>query len=564
MAMDVKKKRLGEILISAGLIDEGQLRKALEMQRQSGIKLGEVFIKEGFVTEEQVMKVLETQLGIKSLDLSKFFIEPEAVRMVPESLCRKYTVIGVQVSNGHLLLAMKDPLDYFALEDVRLLANLPLKQAMASEKDILLAIERFFSKTVAEKAAKDFIKQYNVAAPRQTQLELEGIEDVNSAPIVRFMNSVIENAIRNAASDIHIEPEENEVRIRFRIDGLLQENMRIGLETLNPIISRVKIMSNMNIAEKRLPQDGRIGFILDGRTIDLRVSTLPTIYGEKVVMRVLDKASFVLSKEKLGMSEEDTMKFDSMIEKPYGIILVTGPTGSGKTSTLYAMMSELNDIRKNIITLEDPVEYNLHGINQVALNTKAGLTFATGLRSILRQDPDIIMVGEIRDSETAEIAVRSALTGHLVLSTLHTNDAPGAVTRIVDMGIEPFLISSSVIGVIAQRLVRKICPLCSAEYKPDRRELKILDLPENAATTMYRGTGCQICNGSGYKGRTAIFEIMETDKDLRVMIDRSATTDDLRDAAVKKGMVTLRDSCKRLVLNGVTTLDELARVTFSY
>lgn len=564
MAMETKRKRLGEILIAAGLITEDQLKNALDLQRKTGRKLGEVFIKEGFVTEDQVIKVLETQLGIKSLDLTKLFIEPEAVKMVPENLCRKYTLIGVQMSNGQLVLAMKDPLDYFALEDVRLTVGLPVKQAISHEKDILQAIERFFSKSVAEKAVQDFVKQYNLTAVKQTQVEAEAVEDVNSAPIVRFINSIIENAVRNNASDIHIEPEETEVRIRIRVDGILQENMKIGLETLNPVISRIKIMSNLNIAEKRLPQDGRIGFSLEGRSIDLRVSTLPTIYGEKVVMRILDRTSFVLSKEKLGLTEDDNIKFERMITKPYGIILVTGPTGSGKTSTLYAMMSELNDTRKNIITLEDPVEYNLKGINQVQLNTKAGLTFANGLRSILRQDPDIVMVGEIRDGETAEIAVRSALTGHLVLSTLHTNDAPGAITRIIDMGIEPFLISSSIIGVIAQRLVRKICPLCKKAYSPDGREARLLDIHEGEVPVVYKGTGCQICNGTGYKGRTAIFEIMETDKILRTMIDKGATTDEIRDMAVENGMITLRESCKKLVLKGVTTVEELARVTYSY
>lgn len=564
MAMESKRKRLGEILIAAGLITEDQLKNALELQRKTGRKLGEVFIKEGFVTEDQVIKVLETQLGIKSLDLTKLFIEPEAVKMVPENLCRKYTLIGVQMSNGQLVLAMKDPLDYFALEDVRLTVGLPVKQAISHEKDILQAIERFFSKSVAEKAVQDFVKQYNLTAVKQTQVEAEAVEDVNSAPIVRFINSIIENAVRNNASDIHIEPEETEVRIRIRVDGILQENMKIGLETLNPVISRIKIMSNLNIAEKRLPQDGRIGFILEGRNIDLRVSTLPTIHGEKVVMRILDRTSFVLSKDKLGLTEDDNIKFERMIAKPYGIILVTGPTGSGKTSTLYAMMSELNDSKKNIITLEDPVEYNLKGINQVQLNVKAGLTFANGLRSILRQDPDIVMVGEIRDGETAEIAVRSALTGHLVLSTLHTNDAPGAITRIIDMGIEPFLISSSIIGVIAQRLVRKICPLCKKAYTPDERGARLLDILEGEVPTVYKGTGCQICNGTGYKGRTAIFEMMETDKMLRTMIDKGATTDEIRDAAVENGMLTLRESCKKLVLKGVTTVEELARVTYSY
>jgi len=559
-----KRKRLGEILISAGLINEEQLRKALELQKQTGRKLGEVFIKEGFVTEEQVIKVLETQLGIKSLDLSKFYIEPEAAKMVPENMCRKYTVLGVQIINGQLLLVMKDPLDYFALDDVKLMVNIPIIQAIAPESDILNAIERVFSKDVAEKAARDFVRLFNIESPKPVQLVDEGSDEINNSPIVIFINSIIENAVRNNASDIHIEPGESDVRVRMRIDGILHESVRTGLEALNAIVTRIKIMSNLNIAEKRIPQDGRIGYNLADREIDLRISTLPTTYGEKIVIRILDRTNFVLSKEKLGLSEEDSVKFDRLITRPYGVILVTGPTGSGKTSSLYAMLSELNTPAKNIVTLEDPVEYNLKGINQVRMNVKAGLTFATGLRSILRQDPDIIMVGEMRDGETAEIAIRSALTGHLVLSTLHTNDAPGAIARVVDMGIEPFLISSSILGVVAQRLVRKICPLCLNKYEPDERERKILGLSEGQSITLTKGAGCRICNGTGYKGRTAIFEIMEVDKKLRGLIDTHATTDDIREMAVANGMSTLWDSCKRLVLKGVTTIEELVRVTYGY
>lgn len=560
----VKRKRLGELLISAGLINEEQLRKALELQKQTGRKLGEVFVKEGFVTQEMVVKVLETQLGIRSLDLSRIYIEPEAVKMVPENMCRKHTVLGIQISNGRLLLAMKDPLDYFAIDDVKLMVNIPIIQAIASESDILHAIERMFSKNVAEKAARDFVRQFNVEAPKPLQLADDGTDEVSSSPIVIFINSIIENAVRNNASDIHIEPTETDVRVRLRIDGILHESVRTGLETLNATITRIKIMSNLNIAEKRIPQDGRIGFSIDGRDIDLRISTLPTTYGEKIAIRILDRTNFVLSKEKLGLSADDIVKFDRLISKPYGVILVTGPTGSGKTSSLYAMLSELNTPEKNIVTLEDPVEYNLRGINQVRLNAKAGLTFATGLRSILRQDPDIIMVGEMRDNETAEIAIRSAMTGHLVLSTLHTNDASGAIARIVDMGIEPFLISSSILGVLAQRLVRKICPLCMIQYEPDEREQKILGFNGGHTVALKKGTGCKVCNGTGYKGRTAIFEIMEVDKNLRNLIDKGATTDEIREAAISGGMSTLWDSCKRLVLKGVTTVEEMVRVTYGY
>lgn len=557
-----KRKRLGELLISAGLIDEVQLEKALEIQRVTRKKLGEIFVEEGFISQEMVVKVLETQLGIKSLNLSDMYIDPDAVKMIPEKLCRKHTILGIQIMDGSLLLAMKDPLDYIALDDVRLYADIPVIQAIAPEDSINRAIERMFSKNAAEKAARDFVRQFSEEEPKRIQLTDYTYEGVNNSPIVVFINSVIENAVRNNASDIHIEPTEKDVRIRFRVDGILHESVRIGLETLNAAITRIKIMSGLNIAEKRIPQDGRISFNIDARDIDLRISTLPTTYGEKVAIRILDKANFVLSKDKLGLNEEECRKFDSLISKPYGVILVTGPTGSGKTSTLYAMLSELNTVDKNIVTLEDPVEYNLEGINQVRLNAKAGLTFASGLRSILRQDPDIIMVGEMRDNETAEIAIRSALTGHLVLSTLHTNDAAGAIARIKDMGVEPFLISSSVLGILAQRLVRKICPQCAANYEPNARDMKILGIPAGQHIILRKGKGCKFCNGSGYKGRTAIFEIMEIDREISDMIDTGASTFEIREAAERNGMSPLRESCKHYVMNGITTIKEMLRVTY--
>jgi type IV pilus assembly protein PilB len=559
-----KRRLLGEILLSGGLISQEQLEKALKIQQKTGKKLGEIFLNQGIVTEEQIIKVLEMQLGIRSLDLSRFQIDNEASTMIPENICRKYTLIGVQITNGQLLVAMKDPLDYYAIEDVRFIVPIPMQVAIASEKDIMRVIDHVFSKNAAEKALMDFIMKNARTLEKKPEREYISDIEVSSAPIVRFINSIIENAVRNNASDIHIEPEENSVRIRTRIDGLLTETMRTEKEALNSIITRIKIMANMDISEKRLPQDGRFGYFIDKRSIDLRVSTLPTIYGEKVVMRILDRANFVVSKEKLGLSQYDEELFEKMIRNPHGIILVTGPTGSGKTSTLYAMMSQLNDSNKNIITIEDPVEYNLQGINQVQLNVKAGLTFASGLRSILRQDPDIIMVGEIRDSETAEIATRSALTGHLVLSTLHTNDAPSAIARLIDMNIEPYLISSSVIGVVAQRLIRKICSFCKVEYAVDERERRILGIGNENRKLLYKATGCPACNGTGFKGRTAVFEIMVVDKKLRELIDRKASTDEIRNEAIANGMNTLWESGKRLVLDGVTSVEELVRVMYTY
>ncbi len=559
------RKRLGELLIEAGLVTEEQIQTALEIQKNTGDKLGEILVKERYVAEEQILKVIETQFGIQYIDIEKVYVDGEAVRMVPEEMCRKHTIVPIEVLNGEITLAMKDPLNYYAIEDIKLFVSLPIKPVISSETAIIATIEKYYGKQTAEKAVKEFEKDFAAIKICREEQTLLRSEEVDNAPIVKYVNSIIENSIRNNASDIHIEPEDDGIRVRVRVDGILSETMKAPQTMLNAIVTRIKVMADMNVAEKRVPQDGRIAYKVDGKNIDLRVSTIPTIYGEKTVMRVLDKTNFLLSKSSLGLSQYNLEIFDRLIAKPYGIILVTGPTGSGKTSTLYTILAEINDIRKNIITLEDPVEYNLKGINQIQLNPRAGLTFAAGLRSILRQDPDIVMVGEIRDAETAEIAIRAALTGHLVLSTLHTNDAPGVVSRLTDMGIEPFLVSSSMIGVIAQRLVRKICAHCKTEYTPDERELHLLGIAPDAGedVRLYRGRGCKLCGGTGYKGRTAIFEIMEMTKDLRVLVDQRTTTDVLRDQSIKEGMTTLRESCRQLALEGKTTMEELIRVTFS-
>lgn len=555
------RKKLGELLIEAGCVTQEQVEKALEMQKETGLKLGEILIKENYVSEEQILKVIQFQLGIEYIDIRKVYIDEETVKMIPEETCRKYCVIPIEVLNGELVIAMNDPLNYYAIDDIKLCIPLPVKPVISSEPDIINAIEKFFGKQTAERAVQEFEKEY-VFNDVKTD-ELEHSKEIDNAPIVKYVNTIIENSIRNNASDIHIEPEDDDIRVRIRVDGILSEIMSSPLNMLNAILTRIKVMADMNVAEKRVPQDGRIAFKIDGKNIDLRVSTIPTKYGEKVVMRVLDKTNFLLSKTNLGLTPHNMKIFDRLVEKPYGIILVTGPTGSGKTSTLYTILSEVNDIKKNIITLEDPIEYNLKGVNQVQLNPKAGLTFASGLRSILRQDPDIVMVGEIRDAETAEIAIRAALTGHLVLSTLHTNDAPGSISRLTDMNIEPFLVSSSLIGVIAQRLVRKICPNCRTQYTPDDRELHILGMDDEKELKLYKGAGCRLCSNSGYKGRTAIFEIMEVTKELRLLIDARTPTDLLRDQAVKEGMTVLKESCKQMVIEGKTTVDELVRITYS-
>lgn len=556
-------KKLGEIIIEEGLLSEEEVLKVLEIQLQQKEKridksFGETLIEEGLISKEQLLKTLEKQMGVLGIDLQKIYIDPEVAKLIPEELARKYTIAPIQVLNGELYIAMKDPTDYFVLDDIKLAIDMPFRPTLALEKDIIFTIDKLFGKKVAQKAVDDFVKQYNL--DKIDEIDDDEL-DINGAPIVRFVNSIIDNAILNGASDIHIEPDETDVRIRYRIDGVLHENMRIGINILSAVISRIKILANLNIAEKRISQDGRAQHKFEDKTVDLRISVVPTIHGEKVVIRVLDKSNFILSKDKLGLSAKDSELYDRLITKPYGIILVTGPTGSGKTTTLYTMLSELNNVEKNIITLEDPVEYHLKGINQIQLNPKAGLTFVSGLRSVLRQDPDIIMVGEIRDNETAEIAVKSALTGHLVLTTLHTNDAPSSISRLIDMEIDPFLLSSSLLGIVAQRLVRKICPSCKVKYKPTDRELKILG-DKNPNMEIFKGKGCKLCGHSGYKGRIGVFEIMDVSRDIRELIDSGESTDKIRDISISNGMTPLVEACRNLVKTGETTVEEMFRVTF--
>lgn len=567
MAIRQQRKRLGEILIAGGAITEEQLNEALKLQKSLKMRLGEVLVRQNMVSEDEILSTIQKQLGLPSVDLNRIFIQENILNLVPEAVARKYTVIPVDVSNGQLLVATSDPTDYFTLDDIRLAAGMMVKACVAKKADILRAIERFYGRNEAERAVTDFVKLTGydqAAATSQAALTgLQGMEDPDDpTPIIKFINTIIENAVNNFASDIHIEPVDDELRVRFRIDGVLRESMNAPIGMAGPVISRIKIMADLNIAERRVPQDGRITYMVGRKMIDLRVSTAPTMYGEKAVLRILDKANVILSKSSLGLSEDELRVFDDLIAKPYGIVLVTGPTGSGKTTTLYTVLNQLNTPEKNIITLEDPVEYNFKGVNQMQINPRAGLTFATGLRSILRQDPDIIMVGEMRDSETAEIAVRSALTGHLVLSTIHTNDAPSAITRLVDMGIEPFLISASVVGIISQRLVRKICPNCITEYPGEPQDYAILGIDENLPLNLKHGKGCPYCHQSGYKGRVGVFEIMPIASGQRTLINKGATADELRTYAIEQGMKTLRESARNLVLNGVTTIEELLRVTY--
>lgn len=554
-----KRKRLGDLLVDAGLITQEQLMEALKLQKTLDKKLGEVLIDKGFVTENQIIEVLEFQLGIPHMDLDKHYIDPEIPKLISENLARRHMLIPIKKERGRLLVAMANPLNIYAIDDVKIATGLEVEPVISTRQGILNAIDGYYGKQSAEKAIEDFKKQYDV--DNISELDEDTLNEINNAPVVRLVNSIIKQAVKANASDIHIEPFEKDIRVRFRIDGDLQEIMTPAKSTHSAIVTRIKIMGKMNIAEKRIPQDGRVEMIVDGRDIDLRISILPTVYGEKIVLRLLDRSNFLKSKEELGFTEKNLKLFDSIIKNPNGIILVTGPTGSGKTTTLYTVLKELNSINKNIITVEDPVEYRLHGINQVPVNIKAGLTFANALRSILRQDPDVVMIGEIRDSETAQIAVRAAITGHLVLSTMHTNDTASTVVRLIDMRIEPYLVSSSVVGIVAQRLVRKICNDCKTKYIPNDTEKRLLNIHDNIV--LYKGKGCSFCNHTGYKGRIAIHEIMPIDKELRLQIDNRENTDTLRDTAMKKGTISLRENCRELVLKGITTVDELLKVTYS-
>lgn len=553
------KRGLGEILIDSGILTAAQLDEALLRQKATGKKLGELLLDEQIISEQQLIEALEYQLKIPYIDFTVHTIDPEVPRLISESLARRHMLIPVEKEGNQLTVAMVDPLNIYAIDDVNIATGLNVKPALALRTHIQSALDKYYSNESAEKAAEDFAKEARF--DQISDIEEEILSEVSNAPVVRLVDSIIQHAVRANASDIHIEPYEKNIRIRFRIDGELQEIMTSSKTTHSAIVTRIKIISRMDIAEKRIPQDGRVEMSVDKKDIDLRLSVLPTVYGEKIVIRILDRSSTILTKTQLGFSEKNIDMFDKIIQSPNGIILVTGPTGSGKTTTLYAVLRELNKINRNIITVEDPVEYRLDGVNQVQVNIKAGLTFANGLRSILRQDPDIIMIGEIRDAETAEIAVRAAITGHLVLSTMHTNDSASTVSRLVDMGVEPYLVSSSVVGVVAQRLVKKICTNCKVEYQASQTEIELLGLEENEV--LYKGEGCSVCNHTGYKGRTAIHEVMLMTREIREMVDLRESIDTIRSTASKYGTITLKDSCNELVRKGITTKDEMLKVTYS-
>ncbi|CAM4422850.1 GspE/PulE family protein [Paenibacillus tarimensis] len=553
--MAIVKKRLGDLLVESRIISQEQLQEALAEQSKSKQKLGDLLITQGYITEQQLIEVLEFQLGIPHVSLYKYQIDPTITQIIPESLARRYQAIPFHKEGGKLMVAMADPLDYFAIEELRMSTGFRIEPAISSKDELQRAIARHYG-------LQDSMSQMMVELPNQEEIRETEITDEDS-PVVRLVNQMIQQAVQLQVSDIHVDPGEANVAIRYRVDGVLRTERMIPKQMQGFITARLKIMARLNIAERRLPQDGRIKMQVDYRTVDIRVSTLPTIHGEKIVLRILDLSIGVKALDHLGFGSRNHQAFKSMIEKPYGIILITGPTGSGKTTTLYSALHHLNQEGVNIMTLEDPVEYQLEGINQVHVNPGIGLTFAAGLRSILRQDPNIVMVGEIRDTETAEMAIRASLTGHLVLSTLHTNDSISTVTRFRDMGVETYLIASSLVGVVAQRLVRRICPDCKTAYEPSEQEAIYMKSRGITADKLYKGTGCGNCNKTGYRGRLAVHEVLVVDDRLRQLIAQGATIQELREEAKAAGMVQLMDDGLEKVKLGATTLQEVLRETVS-
>jgi len=570
--------KIGEMLLRAGLITEKDLEEALKRQKETGKRLGSTLVEMGVINEKTLVKFLAKQLGVPPVDLSTLKTIPEDVlSLIPPETAYRYQILPLARKGNVLFLAMVDPANEKIIKEIEFITALKVSPAIALESALNEALKKFYPQmeTIIQEVKKEEEKdEIKVALEDfeliETEVEEEREEDLKKlgedTTITKIVNHIIIQAVKMKASDIHIEPYERTLRIRYRIDGVLREVMNPPYYMKAGIVARIKLLSNMDIAERRKPQDGRINMKVDNRVIDFRVSVIPTVYGEKVVMRILDKSGLQLDLTKLGFEEEDLKKFEKAIHSPYGIILVTGPTGSGKTTTLYSALSTINTPDKQIITVEDPVEYNIEGINQVQVNREAGLDFAQALRAFLRQSPDVILVGEIRDHETAEIAIRAALTGHLVFSTIHTNDAPTTIDRLIDLGIKPYLIASGVILIQAQRLVRKICRNCIEETYYDEKIIKQLGVPENLLKDMkfYKGRGCEICGRTGYKGRIGIFEVMPITPSLRELILRGASSDEIREKAREEGMHTLREDGIIKIKKGITTVEEVLRITTEF
>lgn len=562
MDFNRKKLRLGDVLVNSGVITAEQLQKGLELQKGSGRKLGETLVDEGITTEENIAKALSSQLGYEMVDLQDVSIDEEILNLVPPSILKKHKMIPFEYSRtgmNVLRVAMSDPMNMAAMDDINIITNLQVEPVVATPRDVMLALDRYYGQAEVNSALEEYVKEKTSQMAEQEDIYSD---DINNSPIVQLVKTMIEQAVRQRASDIHIEPMEKQVRVRYRIDGALYEKAAYNISLLPALVARIKIIGGMDISEKRKPQDGRITQVVDRREFDIRVSILPTVYGEKIVMRLTSKNALSREKSQLGLKPHDLQRFDHILKNPHGILLVTGPTGSGKSTTLYTALSELNKEDVNIITVEDPVEANIDGINQVQVNNKADLTFASALRSILRQDPDIIMIGEIRDQETASIAVQASITGHLVVSTLHTNSAASTITRLVDMGIEPYLIADSTVGVIAQRLVRRLCPDCKRAKKADAEDLEMLMRKPEEDLTIYEPCGCAKCDGTGFRGRIGVYEIMEVTPQLKHIISKGGEVEAIKAQALKDGMHTLRMSATELVLDGTTSVQEMMRVSF--
>ncbi|MBD5528993.1 MAG: Flp pilus assembly complex ATPase component TadA [Lachnospiraceae bacterium] len=561
--MDIsrKKLRLGDVLVDSKAITNTQLLQALDLQKGSGKKLGEVLVDEGIVTEEQIAMALSTQLHIELIDLTTIAVSQDILDLIPVNVLKKNKIFPIeyaQDSMNVLRVAMADPMDMYAQDDISIITNCQVEPAVTTTRNIMLAIDKYYGQDEVTTALEAYAKEKNLNVEEVDAAE----EDINNSPIVMLVKEMIDKAVRQRASDIHIEPTERKVRVRYRIDGALYEKAKYDINVLNAMVARIKIIGGMDISEKRKPQDGRITQVVDRMEYDIRVSVLPTVYGEKVVMRLTSKSGLNKEKSQLGLKPREMEQFDYILKNPHGILLVTGPTGSGKSTTLYTALSELNTEDVNIITVEDPVEANIDGINQVQVNPKAELTFASALRSILRQDPDIIMIGEIRDQETASIAVQASITGHLVVSTLHTNSSASTITRLEDMGIESYLIADSVVGVIAQRLVRRLCKECKKPRLATADEKEIMNCNMDEDVTIYQPCGCSKCDNTGYKGRIGVYEIMRITPTLKTIISKRLGADAIKEQALQEGMYTLRMSATEYVLDGTTSFEEMVKVSF--
>lgn len=567
-----KYKRLGDLLVGSGIITEEELMKALDLQKVSKDRLGKVLIDNNFITEHDMIEALQMQLGIEFVDLTKISIPTELAQSVPKSIAKQYQVIPVKAVKDELYLAMSDPMNFYAIEEVRKAVGKKVIPVIATSMAVEHSISVLYGNEGAAKAIEDMKKEAGLNNDQAQYVSQAFVsnqlgDDVNSAPTIRLVNSILERAIAERASDIHLEPRELETLVRMRVDGVMREILTVPKELNNSVVSRIKIMASLDISEHRIPLDGRFNVKIKMKDLDVRVSTLPTVYGEKIVMRLLDKSSGLLNKEALGLTGDDLVKYNKMIHCHNGVVLIVGPTGSGKSSTMNTMVQELNTVDVNVVTLEDPVEYNINGVNQVQINEKTGMTFASGLRSILRQDPDIIAVGEIRDGETADIAMRAAITGHVVLSTIHTNDAISTIDRLLDIGVEPYLINSALKGVVSQRLVRRICPKCKVAYTPSTDEVDDLKLPKmkygsGANLTFYKGEGCSECYGTGYLGRIAVFEMLPMTREIKHCISARAGREAIEKVVSTPGydFVSIRENAIGLVLNGITTSEEVMRV----